>query len=184
VVFACIATNESRPGLSIIYDTAQAIIAALKYHQKNSGPSYRTPTIIQLRSASVNPVFHDASPYVARNMAWFCFRYCYEDIQRASELYSSTATESPDLLQYIFIDPPSIHDANGTTPTGHKLILEGKQEPVVSYADLGVAFCEAAERRDAFANEAVGVTATGKVNMTWGPLVAFMFTGFKGRILG
>jgi hypothetical protein len=55
---------------------------------------------------------------------------------------------------------------------------------VLSYADLGAAFCEVAERRDEFAGKAVAVTATGTVNQTWRTLVGFMATGAKGRIWG
>ena len=34
----------------------------------------------------------------------------------------------------------------------------------LSYADLGVAFCEIAERRDEFAGMGVGVFRTGEIN--------------------
>ena len=120
-------------------------------------------------------------------MASFCFYYVYEDLDRACKLFasqSSSVADSPGLLSYIFIDPPSIHDPDGTTPTGYKLILNEKQEPVLSYADLGAAFCEVAERREEFAGKAVGVTATGTVNQTWGKLNGYMATGVKGRIWG
>lgn len=87
-------------------------------------------------------------------------------------------------MDYIFIDPPSIHDADGTTPTGYKLVLNEKQDPALSYAHLGAAFCEVAERRVEFGGKAVGVTATGTVNQTMGTLFGYMATGVKGRIWG
>ncbi len=110
----------------------------------------------------------------------FCFYYIYADLDRACKLFA----DSPGLLDHIFIDPPAIHDADGTTPTGYKLILEEKQDPVLSYADLGVAFCEVAERRDEFVGKAVGVTATGEVNQTWGVLMGYMAAGVKSRVWG
>ena len=184
VVMACIGSNYSTPGMSLIYDTVTAIIDALEVHQKTRGSAYKTPTIIQLRTASLNPFYMAALPWLARNVAFFCFYYVYEDLDRACKLLASSVADSPGLLDYIFIDPPSIHDADGTTPTGYKLVLDEKQDPVLSYADLGAAFCEVAERRDEFVGKGVGVTATGTVNQTWGTLVGYMATGVKGRIWG
>jgi oxidoreductase AflX len=198
VVMACIGSNYSTQGMSLIYDTATAIINALEIHRKTRDSAYKPPTIIQLRSATLNPIWKAASPWLARTFIYFCFQYAYEDLDRACKLFASSAADSPGLLHYIFIDPPSIHDADGTTPTGYKLIhdadgrtptgyklnLDEKQDPVLSYADLGAAFCEVAEQRDKFAGKAVGVTATGIVNQTWGTLIGYMATGVKGRIWG
>ena len=184
VVMACIGSNESKRGMSVSYDTATAIIDALKSNRETRGYSYKPPTIIQLRSASLNPILSAAMPWIARKMAGFCFHYVYEDLDQACKLFASSAVDSPGLLDYIFIDPPSIHDANGTMPTGYKLILDEKQDGALSYADLGAAFCEVAERRDEFVGKGVGVTATGTVNMTWGALQGYMATGAKSRIWG
>ncbi|KAK5010701.1 hypothetical protein LTR28_008317 [Elasticomyces elasticus] len=184
IVIACIGSNYSTPGISLIYDTTTATIDALEVHRKTQGSAYKPPTIIQLRSASLNPIFKAALPWFAQQVAPFCFYYIYEDLDRACKLLASSLIDSPGLLDYIFVDPPSIHDADGTTPTGYKLILDEKQDPALSYADLGVAFCEVAERRDEFVGKAVGVTATGTVNLTWGVLLGYMATGVKGRIWG
>ncbi|KAK3680324.1 hypothetical protein LTR37_021336 [Vermiconidia calcicola] len=161
VIMACIATNESSRDMSISYDTATAIVDALKANRETQGSAYKCPTVIQLRSASLNPTLSAAMPWIARKMAGFCFYYIYADLDRACKLFESSSANSPGLLNYIYIDPPSIHDANGTTPTGYKLILDEKQEGALSYTDLGIAFCEVAERRDEFAGKGVGVTATG-----------------------
>lgn len=180
VVMACIGSNISTQGISVIYETATAIIDALRVHRTSSGHAYQAPTVIQLRSTSLNPTLKAQQQWTAQIMAPFCFRYVYEDLDRACKLFAS----SPELLNYIYVDPPSIHDADGTTPTGYKLILDEKQEPALSYADLGAAFCEVAARRDEFAGKAVGVTATGTVNLTWGVLMGYMAAGAKGRIWG
>lgn len=184
VVMACIGSNSSTPKMSLIYDTTVAIVDALDAHRKNQGSAYKPPVVIQLRSASLNPVFKAAHPWVTRTVASFCFYHVYDDLDRACKLLASSAAEPSRLLDYIFVDPPSIHDADGMVPTGHKLIVEGKQEQALSYADLGVAFYELAERRNEFAGKAVGVTATGAVNQTWGVLVGYMLTGAKSRIWG
>lgn len=184
VAFAVIATNVSTRGLSICYDTATSIIAALKVHKQS--PGYKVPTVIQLRSASVNKVLKAAMPWVAQNMAEFCFHYCYEDIRRASTLFIDAAADPPGLLHYIFVDPPAIHDPDGTTPTGFELIVDGKgkQKDALSYSDLGAAFCELAERREEFRDKEVGPTATGKVNMTVDKLFPFLIAGAKSRVFG
>ncbi len=184
VMMACIATNESNRSVSLVYDTATAIVTALRAHQKDQNSTYKTPTIIQLRSASLNPVLKAHGPWIGSAMAGFCFHYVYADLERACNLFASSASESPGLLKYIFVDPPSIHDADGATPTGYKLILDEAQEPAMSYADLGAAFCEVAERRAEFAGKGVGVTATGHVNLTWGVLMGYMATGVKSRLWG
>jgi len=123
-------------------------------------------------------------PWVAKTMASFCFHYVYEDLRRACELYESAS--SAGLLQYIYVDPPSIHDPDGTVPTGYALVVEpeGPLTEMLSYSDLGAAFVELAERRDEFAGVAVGVTATGKVNVTMGKLFPFIVAGFKSRVWG
>ena len=179
VVMACIGSNESTPGMSLIYDTTIAIIGALEDHQFNHS-AYTLPTIIQLRSASLNEVFSARLPWIARTMASFCFYHVYTDLDRACKLLATR----PELLNYIFVDPPSIHDPDGTISTGYRLILDDKQEPALSYADLGAAFCEIAERRNEFVGKGVGVSATGLVNLTWGTLMGYMVTGARGRILG
>lgn len=117
-------------------------------------------------------------------MAHFAFHYVYEDLEKGCKLFEFSASESPGLLEYIYVDPPSIHDADGTTPTGYELVLTGEMADALSYSDLGVAFCELAERRRDFAGEGVGVNATGKVNLTWGTLMGYMATGVKGRVWG
>lgn len=186
VVMAVIGSNVSNSEITLIYDTAVAIVDALKVHQKTQGAAYKPPTIIQLRSASLNPILRATSPWIARTAASFCFYYIYADLERACTLFESVSTttnpDTPALLSYIFVDPPSIHDPDGTVPTGYELILDAKQEPALSYADLGAAFCELAVRREEFLGNAVGVSATGHVNQVWGPLVGYMVAGVKSRI--
>ena len=167
--------------MTLIYDTAQAIIGVLNEHKNSQGSNYKPPTVIQLRSSSLNP--YAALPWIARNMAWFIFHHIYKDLDRACKLYEQ---QPSDLLSYIFVDPPSIHDAEGTTATGHKIFLDvskEKQESAIMYADLGEAFVEIAQRRNEFLGKGVFVSATGEVNMTWGPLMGYMGQGVKSRVL-
>ncbi len=182
VVFMCVGSNESNPGTTLSYDTAAAIIATL-YHLRKEvrGNSYKTPTIVQLRTASLNPALAQQAPWLVRQIVSFCLYYNYADIKRACNLYETAAKEN--LLDYIFVDPPTIHDADGTERTGYKLITTETQQTALSYADLGAAMCEIAIRAKDFRNQPVGVTATGKVKETWGVLAGYLVGGAKNRIV-
>lgn len=182
VVFMCVGSNESKPGTTLSYDTAAAIIDTLKNLRKLRGNGYKIPTIVQLRTASLNPALARQAPRLVRRMVSFCLHYNYADIKRACALYETAATES--LLDYIFVDPPTIHDADGTKRTGYKLISTETQETALSYADLGAAICEIATRGPELRNRPVGVTATGNVNATWGVLAGYLVGGAKNRISG
>ncbi|UJO25204.1 Averufin oxidase A [Fulvia fulva] len=185
VAFMCVADNASSKGVSITYDTASAMITTLTMLRKLQASDYSPPTILQLRSASLNPKLSCQVPRFVYNMVSFCLHYNHLDVVRACELYDAAADDN--LLEYIYVDPPTIHDAFGTNRTGHKLIpcnvpVCAKQETALSYADLGASFVEIAERRHEFANQPVGVTATGKVKETWGVLAGYLFDGARGRV--
>ena len=178
---ACIASNVATQGINLAYNTATAIISALELHRNAQDNSYKRPTVILLRSASVNPTFKAGMPWLARNMASFCFGYIYEDLDRASKLLEAHS----DLLSPIFIDPASLRDPDGSAgSTGYELLLKPPQEPMSSYADLGEAFCEVSRRRDEFAGKGVGPSATGKVTTSWGVLMGYMASGMKARMWG
>ena len=186
VVFMCIATNDSAPGTSIALDTASAVVESLESLRQLQSSAYKTPTILQLRSTSLNKNINGG---FGGFMARFCFHYVYADLERTFELYEAKAKEAPGLLHHIAVDPPSLHDADGTERTGYKLLKpeQQKTEPhatSLSYADLGAAFCEVARRREEFAGQSAVVNATGKVNETWGTLVGYIFRGAKGRVFG
>nr|POE72080.1 averufin oxidase a [Quercus suber]POE72083.1 averufin oxidase a [Quercus suber] len=186
VIFCCIATNNSLPGTSVALDTAQAIIPALERHREEQGQSYRSPSLLLLRSASLNPTFSIRQGWLLHTIIMFCEHYIYADLERARELYQSAYARSavPKLLVPIMVDPPAIHSPDVTQPTGHTLMLEGEQTPTLNYADLGVAFVELAQRKEEFAGLEVAVSATGKVTEDWPALSRYMFAGARGRILG
>lgn len=190
VIFNCVGSNIPSAGTSLITDTVDSVIAALERHREKHGANYKPPTVIQLRSSSMNP--DSPLPWIATTMSWFFFRYIYLDLGRACDrlVAASSGDEGgkSKLLDPIFIDPPAIHDAEGTMPTGFELFTgtsEGlKQEPAISYADLSAAFVGVASRREEFLGEEVIVSATGKVNLTWPPLMGYMASGLRSRIWG
>lgn len=184
VVFMCVGSNESRPGTTLSTDTAAAIITSLRHLRKQQEKNYRPPTVIQLRTASLNPALACQAPRLVRRVVSFCLHHNYADIKRACSLYETAAAEEGNLLNYIFVDPPTIHDTEGTQRTGYKLISTETQETALSYADLGAAMCEIATRGPELRNQPVGVTATGKVNVEWAVLAGYLVGGAKSRILG
>ncbi|MCJ1396245.1 hypothetical protein MMC18_009134 [Xylographa bjoerkii] len=184
VVFMCIATNQCTRGLSICYDTTSAIVDALKVLRQKQASSYAVPTILQLRSVNSNPTLAPKESVIAHSIIRYCLYYVYADLDRGCELLTKTKTEDPALLDYIFVDPPGLHDADGTTRTGHELLVTELPKMNLSYADLGAAFCEVAERRNEFKGMGVAVSATGPVNLTSSTLLGYVLTGLKARWIG
>ncbi|KAK4891874.1 hypothetical protein LTR27_009573 [Elasticomyces elasticus] len=183
VIFQCIATNQSTPGVSVAHDTVTALIGALKGLQSQSD-SYRTPMVLQVRAAPLNPTFAAQQPWLMSTIIHFALHHTYADTDKACKLLASTHDETPGLLDYAFIDTQAVFDAGGTTRTGYELTLTGPVSPSISYADTGAAFCEIAERREEFKGVGVGVTATGKVRATPQANMYFIGVGIKGRLFG
>ena len=183
VVLMCVGTNESHPRNTLMYDTAASLVDALKTVQKTTGDDYRTPSVLWLRAAPVNPIFCAQMPAPVRFITWSCLYFAYVGDEKSSSLLESASKESPGLLHTIMVDPPGLVDADGTERTGYKLVVTEVLGSVLSYADLGAAFCELAERREEFDGKAVGVSATGKVKMTWGTNLWYISIGAKNRIL-
>lgn len=180
-VFMCVGDNESKFGMSLSHDTVKVIYEALKTLRKLHGDEYKPPTVVQLRSAALNPTLARQVPKVVHATVSFCLHYSHKDMKRACTVYQRAAEEG--LLDYIFVDPPTIHDATGTECTGYKLISTEKQEMALSYADLGASMCELAERRLYFSNQAVGVTATGTVQKNWGIVGGYLAKGARSRLV-
>jgi putative NADH-flavin reductase len=179
LVFMCVAQNGSPMGTTLVQNTAAALIEARRRQAQPRGEL----TVIQLRSASLNPVLAVQVPRFVHRIVCFCLAAGYEDLRRACVLYEAAATEA--LLQYVLVDPPTLHDAMGTQTTGYRLIdttdMEDKERQkqaiCLSYADLGVAMCEIASRANKLRGQAVGVTATGPVRQTWTVLAGFLLQG-------
>jgi hypothetical protein len=189
IILGCIGTNVSEYGLTLIQDTATSIIAALQHHRRISTQPYKPPTMIQLRTASLNHVLHAQMPLVARIVPTWCLEYIYADLRRGCDLLAAHAIDTGGatrLLDWIVVDPPAIHDAAGTVATGYELLLgldgDKKQQSTLNYADLGVAFVEIAARRGELKGKELGVSATGKVNETWDVLSGYLMTGAKSRV--
>lgn len=186
VILSCVGTNHCAPGISLVADTARTIVTALEEASTTDGQSFVKPTILQLRSVSLNPILSANTPVFVRQALLFCLHYVYADVARACDLYESVASRQPNLLDLIIVDPPAIHNPDDQISTGYKLVLSSSADmsPTLSYADLGIAFCELSARRGEFLNESVGVSATGPVQENWRPLIGYILWGLKSRIVG
>ncbi len=186
-IFMCIGQNGSPPGTVLLTSTVTATIAVLTQLRdaQDSGkekPSYQPPAILHLRSASLNPPLAAQVPRLVHKTVLFCLHHAYTDLSRACALYPPAAAAG--ILNYVFIDPPTMHDPRSVTPTGYALLLNGreKQALALSYADLGAAMCEAAQRAAELEGKAVGVSATGRVREEWGVLLGYLVGGALGRV--
>lgn len=188
VIFMCIATNESKKGMSLFSDTSEAVTKALQELQSEKQQSYKTPSILILRAIPLNEKFNPGTNSPA--FLFFALRYLYDAMIDANKIYETRVKEYPGLLDIIYVDPPAIHDENGTTCTGYRLDVEPYNEQDsagghnLSYADLGAAYCEIALRRKEFVGQGVAVTATGPVKTTWGSNMYFLAGGILGRFWG
>lgn len=187
-IMMCIATNVSTPGESRFTDTANAVTEALLELKKEQAASYKTPSILILRASILNPNWSGPRKGYFENFLMFCLRHLYDNMEAANEIYETKAKETPGLLNVIYVDPPGIHDNDGTKPTGYELLLapQGDRMPQfnLSYTDLGIAFCEIAERREEFKGKGVGVFGTGEIKLTWPILMGHLSQGLRGRVLG
>ncbi|KAK6440486.1 hypothetical protein LTR95_003287 [Oleoguttula sp. CCFEE 5521] len=187
VIHMCVATNVPTASNRVAQDTIETIVAALRDLRTEDSTAFVVPTILILRSGSLNDEYNKVIPAPVHAFLMYALHYVYHDLDLACKHLESVAEEGgKTLLHFIFVDPGSIHDS-GPTPTGHTFISDVKAtppQPSISYADLGAAFVQLADRRKEFRGQAVIVGATGKVEEHWLPLVSNMLWGLKARIIG
>lgn len=186
VVYNCIATNNAAPGIRIAQDAAEAVIGALERLKQDPGEKWKKPTVLVLRSNSLNAEASAQGSRVGHFIVNFCLDPVYADIEKACNLYAS----KPDLMDHIFVDPPALHDPIGAERTGHELCANTDIDSStnlstsLNYSDLGAGFVEIAQRRDEYLEKAVIVSATGPVRENWPVLIGYMGQGLKARFWG
>ena len=181
VIYLCIATNKPAKVTTVARHVAESVNVALQQNRSEQRESYVVPTVMINRSLSLNTAVKMPIPGFMRSFFYFVLYDIYVDLEVACQLYESAKGDG--LLNYIIIDPPALHNAEGRERTGHKLLLSGKASLTINYEDLGAAFVEAAERQPEFLNKAVGVMATGKVGQTWGTPMIYTLRGLRIRLL-
>lgn len=184
IIFDCIGTNDVAAGQTIVQDSATSVIQALKACRKEQAERYKTPVVLLLRTTGLNDHLSRNKTSLSINVGRWGLHNSYIDLQKAHDLLAEAEAENPGLLQNITVDPPTIHDPEGTERTGYKLSIDDPPTASLNYSDLGAAFCEIAKRTDEFVGQAVGVSATGKVNENWPEVLGYLLTGMKRRIVG
>ena len=111
-------------------------------------------------SVALNPAMKADHSGFFYNLIYSALYYIYTDLEKAQQLYLA----SKDVLDVVVCHAPALMP--GLTPTGYKLSLTDANS-ILSFADLGVAMVEMADRRDEFKGQGVGVLATGKVEQDW-----------------
>lgn len=137
-IFSVIGENENTPGLRIVQDSAQGIVAALCHLGCVKGTE-KTPKVIMLSSASLNPEMSSEGPAIGHWVVWRAMSNAYADVGRAEEylrLHKSW-------LRVTFIQPGALVEDE---QKGHVLTLDRKGAvPFVSYLDLAAGMIEVAE---------------------------------------
>lgn len=183
VIYMCVGSNTSDPGMTASQEIAAAILAALKTLKQRRSAAYKPSTILVNRSVSLNKTLSKHQTGIVKHVVHFALFHVYDDIEKACDMYSAAADDD-HLLDYVYVDAPGLMDQEGKERTGHQLVLEGKMSEGLNYADFGAAFVDIAARKGEFVGKGVGVSATGHVRADVSRLMGYMVWGLKGRIFG
>lgn len=187
-IFMCVGTNHCAPGISVVSDTARAIIDVLEQDSNLKGAGYHKPTILQLRLVSLNPVLSRSTPAFIHSTLRYCLHYVYADVESACNLYQSSAMVHKELFEYVLVDPPAIHNPDHRELFGNRLVPSNQanaaslMSKTLNYSNLGAAFCDIAQRRSEFGGQSVGVSAPGEVKENWTPLYGYILGGLRSRV--
>jgi len=159
-VFVVIGNNVSHPGMRMVEDGAQSLVAAL-CHIRNQDPNAQLPKILILTSSSINPILNRQKPAFLLKVLRTALSYAYADLEHAEaflRLHKSW-------LNVTFIQPPGL---TNDVQKGHTLSTE-ETHGFISYPDLAAGMIEVAETEGAEYNwKGVAVVPTGKdVKFAW-----------------
>ena len=170
VIFSTVAQNNNEPGCSIAQRTAHSIVSALEILKKGGGSNFNCPILVFLSSASLNPTFSEATPWL---LHWVLDRGCYYiygDLRK-----SIVYLKEQSWIPLITAEPPALIK---DIPRGYEL-SEDEVTPAISYDDLARAMVQMAEEDGGhkWIGKGVGIKATGSVNMKVLPLIWYQIVG-------
>ena len=180
VIFQCIATNISEPGCSIAQQAAHAIVEALEAIRAESGANkFRSPVVVFLSSASLNPRFSAEVPRLMRWILGTALFYVYDDLRKA--------------LAYLREEAPWIPLIEAQPPALVKDVVRGFElreprvegpTPFLSYEDLAramVNMVEADQDGKKWIGKSVGICGVTKdVKADVLPLIKYNIIGLIG----
>jgi len=153
-VFVVIGKNVSQPGMRMVEDGAQSLVAAL-CHIRNQDPTAQLPKILILTSSSINPILNRDKPAFLVKVLHTALSYAYADLEHAEaflRLHKSW-------LNVTFIQPPGL---TVDVQKGHTLSTE-TTHGFLSYLDLAAGMIEVAETDGEDYNwKGVAVVPTGE----------------------
>lgn len=170
-VLMTVAAKENEPGCSVAIDTARQVIAAMEVLRDETG-GQKLPTLVQLNSASTEPILSRTIPHFAHAMLYRAMYNVYKDLENAERFLRQYS----DWLNIVYFKPAAIsHDVQG----GHVLSLEESASPV-SFLDVAAGMIEAADEGEKYAGKAVSVLPkSGKAKIPWEAPLALL----KGLVL-
>ncbi|OAQ96648.1 hypothetical protein LLEC1_04288 [Akanthomyces lecanii] len=147
--FMAMAPVGNKPGNTLIFDTAQQVVAAME-RLKNR------PHLVLLSSSSTDHSFMSSVPSLLRSLLYCANFYIYEDLKRAESYLGSHS----DIVTTTFVKPGALsHDEQ----RGHILSFSRATSPV-SFLDLAAGMIEiaASPEGDLYHGRAVAVNAASK----------------------
>ncbi|KAH6667380.1 hypothetical protein B0J14DRAFT_602099 [Halenospora varia] len=133
IVVSTLGENDNVPGVRVLQDGANSIIAALE-DLKAQQKGWQKPHVFYLSSSTYNARFAAERPPFVHWLIKTAFSHPYADLAKAQ----ARLIESTSLLSITLIQPPVLIEEEGT---GHEISNESVRL-AVSYEDLGAAFTE------------------------------------------
>lgn len=170
VIFSAVAQNINEPGCSIAQRTAHSIVSALEALRKEGGSNFKCPILVFLSSASLNPTFSEATPWL---LHWVLDRGCYYvygDLKKSIEYLKEQSW-----IPLITAEPPAL---TKDISRGYELSQE-EVTPGISYDDLARGMVQMAEEDGGhkWVGKGVGIKATGDVKINFLPLIWYQVVG-------
>ncbi|RKK75235.1 hypothetical protein BFJ69_g7825 [Fusarium oxysporum] len=171
-IIICTLGSDGMSPDTILGDSAQALVNALKVLKEQKGAAWEAPRLLYLSSASENERFSAPRPRFVHWMITKAFQMGYIDLQRAQRIL----LEDPSLCSLLLVQPNVLIDEPGTGT----FISAEYAKLGCSYHDLGNAFVELATNDGYRKLETVAVSsADGDKALKYAPfIVSRLFLGF------
>ncbi|EPE25202.1 NAD(P)-binding Rossmann-fold containing protein [Glarea lozoyensis ATCC 20868] len=157
VVFSVLASNDSRPGMTIARDAAATILSALR-NLKDRDSSAKLPRVVVLSSASMNPLLYANEPWLVHLVVFNAFWHMYYDLGEAIKLYIKEIEGGNLGIDIRFVEPGALKEGD---VSGRVSLARDKVTDVVTYGDLAQAMVQTGED-EKLELRRVGVVVDGK----------------------
>lgn len=157
-IFCTLGENENIPNITVLQDSAQAILTALSSLrlEARTPSEWKAPRLLFLSSATWNPRFAADRPALIHWMISNAFARPYSDLVKAQE----TLKKNPDLVDLLLVQP----NALVKEPATGCVISTEFAYTAVSYEDLAEGFVRLATMPQYSNIAAVGVSSARAKN--------------------